>query len=75
MSGYSWRGRRLDWDPDRQALELERQRWVYENINSINRTITELIRGPEELYRLHREEYERTGRLTELHLMLEYVTV
>ena len=68
-----WRGRGMGWDPDKQVIELERQRWVYENVNRTSETIAEVVRDPDELYRVHREEYERTGRIEELRLMLEYV--
>lgn len=73
-SGSYFRGRRLAWDPDRQAIEQERQRWVYENVSGLNEAIVEFTVDPEQAYRVHREEYERTGDLDQLKLALEYVT-
>lgn len=63
----------MGWNPDRQAIEQERQRWVYEEIDRTSLTIQELVRGPDELYAVHREAYEQTGNLAELRMMLEYV--
>ena len=70
-----WRGRGMDWNPDMQAIELERQRWVYERVNQTSETIAEVVRGPGYLYQVHMDEYLRTGRLDELHMALEYVTI
>ena len=71
--GSWWRGRRLDWDPDRQAIEQERQRWVYEKLAPVNEAIVELAVDPDRQYQAHRQAYEETGDLRQLHLALEYV--
>lgn len=73
MAGSYFRGRGLAWDPDRQALELERQRWVMEHVGPLNEALIELAVDPAEAYRVHRAEYERTGDLAQLRLALEYV--
>jgi hypothetical protein len=73
MSGSWFRGRGLAWDPDRQALELERQRWVMERVGPMNEAIVDLSVDPAEAYQAHRREYERTGDLAQLRLALEYV--
>lgn len=71
--GSYFRGRPMNWDPDRQAIEQERQRWVYERIQGMNETIADLAVDPDRKYQVHRAEYERTGDLAQLHLALEYV--
>lgn len=73
MAGSYWRGRPIHWDPDQQALEQERQRWVYEKLDGLNSAITELAIDPEREYQEHRLAYEQSGDLRQLHLALEYV--
>ena len=74
MNRGSWfRGRPLAWNADRQAIEQERQRWVYEHVDGMNEAIVELAVDPEQAYRAHRKAYEDTGDLAQLHLALEYV--
>lgn len=68
-----FRGRPMIWDPDRRALELERQRWVMEKVGGTNQVIAELTVDPDQAYRAHRAEFERTGDPLQLHLMLQYV--
>jgi hypothetical protein len=68
-----WRGRQMAWDPDQQAIEQERQKWVYEKIEGMNTAITDLTVDPRQEYALHRKNYEDTGDSIELMLMLEYV--
>ena len=72
-SGSYFRGRRLAWDPDLQAIEQERQRWAYEKIDGLNQAIVELAVDPEQAYQAHRKAYEDTGDLAQLRLALEYV--
>lgn len=71
--GSYFRGRIMAWNPDAQAIEQERQRWVYEQVDGLNGAIVELAVDPDQAYRLHRGEYERTGDLAQLRLALEYV--
>jgi len=66
-----FRGRELGWDPDKQAIEQERQRWVYEQIESCNEL--QLTSNPDVQYAAHRAAYEETGDLAQLRLALEYV--
>lgn len=68
-----WRGRPMAWDPDKQAIEQERQRWAYEKVSSENDLIVELTRDPEQEYARHIAAYVETGSETELALALEYV--
>lgn len=68
-----WKGRGLDWDADRQAIEQERQRWTYDKIHGQNEAIIELTVDPDQQYWVHRNAYEETGDLRQLHLALEYV--
>jgi len=69
-----WRGRALAYDPDRQAIELERQQWVYERVAGVNECITELtVLDPDREYSRLRLEYEHDGDLRKLHLALEYL--
>lgn len=72
-SGSWFRGRGVTWDPDAQAIEQERQRWVYEKITSRNELITDLAVDPGRQYAAHRKAYEETGDLAQLYLALEYV--
>ena len=72
-SGSYFRGRRLQWDPDQQAIEQERQRWVYEKISGMNGVIEDLAVDPDREYAVHRKAYEETGDLAQLRLALEYV--
>lgn len=73
MAGHWFRGRPVKWDPDRQAIELERQKWVYERLDGANQAIQELTVDPARMYATYRQEYERTGNLEYLALALEYV--
>jgi 1,2-phenylacetyl-CoA epoxidase catalytic subunit len=68
-----WRGRPLRFDPDGQAIEQERQRWVTERIGSLNELTVEQARDPRAEYDRHRDNYVTSGDRTELALMLEYV--
>jgi hypothetical protein len=70
VAGSSWRGRRLEWSPDRQAIEQERQRWVYERVEGLNELIST---DPRRAYAEHRAAYILTGDLAQLRLALEYV--
>ena len=72
-AGSYFRGRPLRYDPDAQAIEQERQRWVYEKIDSESVLITELAVDPDEAYRDHMEAYVQTGDETHLRWALEYV--
>ena len=71
--GSWWRGRPLKWDPDAQAIEQERQAWVYERVSSMNELVDELTVDPGQGYTAHREAYIQTGDLKQLRLALEYV--
>jgi hypothetical protein len=73
MAGSWWRGRPAGWDPDGQAIEQERQRWVTEQVASCNDLSAELGRDPRAEYARHRENFVRTGSDLEFALMLEYV--
>ena len=69
-----WRGRPIRWDPDQQIIEQERQRWVYERLESVNDlTVNMLATDPAREYEAHRKAYEETGDPSQLRLMLEYV--
>jgi hypothetical protein len=68
-----WNGRQFAYAPDRQAIELERQRWVYEKISGVNDLIAELSADPDAEYRRHIDAYVESGRESELWLALEYV--
>lgn len=68
-----FRGRPLNWDPDRHIIEQERQQWVYEKLESLNDLTIESTRDPDQEYRAHRQAYEETGDLAQLRLALEYV--
>ena len=72
-AGPTFRGRRMVWDPDQQAIEQERQRWVYEQTQGINSAIIDLAVDPAREYRQHYDAYVETGDLRQLHLALEYV--
>ena len=70
----SWfRGRPVTWNPDAQAIEQERQRWVYERVGNMNELVTDLAVDPDREYRTQREAWVETGDLIHLQLMLEYV--
>lgn len=73
-AGYSFRGRPMRWNPDDQAIEQERQRWVYEKIGGVNEAITELSVDPRKAYEEHIEAYIKTGDEHELRWALNYVT-
>lgn len=73
-AGSYWRGRALQWDPDRQAAELDRQEWVSSAVGGMNQVIVDLAVDPDQAYAAHREEYVRTGDLAQLRLALQYVT-
>lgn len=74
MSGGSWfRGRGLNWDPDRHLIEQERQRWVMSRISESNELITELTVDPDQAYKDHRDAYLETGDMQQLKMALEYV--
>ena len=73
MAGYGFRGRGLDWDPDRQAVEQERQRWVMERIGASNELIVDLTVDPDQAYREHMDAYLETGDMNQLRMALEYV--
>lgn len=73
MSGSWWRGRNIEWDPDQQAIEQERQRWVYEKIATHNVLQEELAVDPDREYQAHRQAYIETGDENQLRLALEYV--
>lgn len=72
-AGYSFRGRPMDWHPDRQAIEQERQRWVYEKIDGMSWAITELAVDPDREYTIHRDAYIETGDPRQLVWALQYV--
>ena len=63
----------MHYDPDKQAIEQERQQWVYERLTSINELTEEMTRDPDREYRIHRQAFMKTGDRTELELMLAYV--
>jgi hypothetical protein len=71
--GYWRSGRAMPYDPDRQAIEQERQRWVYEQITSLNEAIVDLAVDPDREYARLRSEYEATGNLGKLYRALDYV--
>jgi hypothetical protein len=73
MAGHGFRGRGLNWNPDRQAVEQERQRWVMERVGTANELIVELTVDPDQAYREHRDAYLETGDLRQLAMALEYV--
>jgi hypothetical protein len=73
MAGYGFRGRRLPFDPDRRAVEQERQRWVMEKLTDENAIIQELTVDPDRAYSDHHEAFVQTGNPEHLRLMLEYV--
>ena len=66
-----WTGRPMPWDPDRMAIERERQKWVYERIEACNDLQSV---NPDAEYGKHRQAYLDTGSPRELAMMLEYVT-
>jgi len=68
-----FRGRPMRWNPDRQVIEQERQRWVMEKLVSANELITAEAIDPDQAYAVHRKAYEDTGDLSQLALALEYV--
>jgi hypothetical protein len=68
-----WRGRGAAWDPDREAIEQERQRWVYEQIEGLNEAVIELTVDPDREYARHVAAYVESGDEMELRLALEYV--
>jgi len=68
-----WRGRPITWNPDAQAIEQERQRWVYEKIDGMNTNIIELAVDPRVEYARHVGNYMQSGDERELRLALEYV--
>jgi hypothetical protein len=63
----------MAWNPRQQAAEQARQRWVSSAVSGLNDVITDLAVDPEQAYRIHRDEYVRTGDLSQLRLALEYV--
>lgn len=73
MAGYGFRGRGLDWNPDRQAVEQERQRWIMERLADENAIIQELTVDPDRAYEVQRDAFIETGNPDHLRLMLEYV--
>jgi len=73
MRGSWFKGRPMAWNPDVQAIEQERQRWVYEKIHNQNELIRALSVDPDQEYAAHRKVWEETGDLAQLRLMLEYV--
>lgn len=74
MYGSYFRGRPMPYDPDQQAIEQERQRWVEEHVSGLNEAVVELTVDPARQYAAYRAAYERTGDLQQLYLALEYVT-
>ena len=70
MSGSWFRGRGLHWDPDAQAIEQERQQWVYERLESVNELACV---NPDQEYAVHKLAYIETGDEGQLRLMLEWV--
>jgi hypothetical protein len=64
----------MPWDPDRRALENERQRWVMERLTGENQIIRELAVDPVRAYQDHRAAFIRTGDPEQYRLMLEYVS-
>lgn len=60
-------------DPDHQAIEQERQRWVYTEIDKTSELIRDLTVDPRKEYARHRAAYEQGGDPVELAIMLEYV--
>lgn len=72
--GSWWRGRVMPYDSDRQAVELERQRWVEERLSGEAEVISDLAVDPGAEYARWRGEYERTGDDLALAMMLSYVT-
>lgn len=73
MSGSWWRGRPLNWDPDQQAVEQERQRWVMERLAQENAIVSELTVDRDSAYKAHRDAFIETGDPEQYRLMLEYV--
>jgi hypothetical protein len=74
MTTGSWfRGRQLNWNPDRQAVEQERQRWVMEKLAAENAVIQELTVDPDRAYDEHKRAFIETGDPEQYRLMLEYV--
>jgi hypothetical protein len=71
--GYWRSGRAMPYDPDQQAIEQERQRWVYEQITSLNEATVDLAVDPDREYARLRSEYETTGNLGKLYRALDYV--
>lgn len=72
MQPGSWfRGRRMHYDPDAQAIEQARQRWVYEHVENMSELA---MLNPAVEYERHRARYVETGELRELRAALEYVT-
>jgi len=63
----------LPWNPDRQAIEQERQRWVYERVSGMNELIRDLTTDPDREYEVHRDAYVETGDMQQLALALRYV--
>jgi hypothetical protein len=68
-----FRGRPMHFDPDKEIIEQERQKWVYEQLTSINDLTLEMTRDPDREYRIHRQAFEETGDPLEFQLMLAYV--
>jgi len=75
VAGYWWRGRPVGFDPDGQAIEQERQRWVTERLESCNDLSQAAMRDPRAEYARHRQNFVETGNEIEFSLMLEYVRV
>jgi hypothetical protein len=71
--GSYWRGRRLDFDPDRHVIEQERQRWVMDKLAGENAVIQELTVDPDRAYAEQRDAFIETGDETYLRRMLGYV--
>ena len=73
MTGSWWRGRPLRWNPDEQAIEQERQRWVYERVGRTSDLVQALAVDPDREYAEHRQAYIETGDPRQLDLALKYV--
>ena len=68
-----FRGRKMAWDHDRQAIEQERQRWVSERLAGEADVIMDLAVDPDRAWREWRDVYVVTGSVDALRMMLEYV--
>jgi hypothetical protein len=73
-SGSYFRGRPVVWNPRARVVEEQRQRWVSAAVAGMNDVIADLAVDPAQAYEAHRAAYVESGDMTQLGLMLEYVT-